>query len=220
MRAWVFGWSADDRVLEIVQMLTDDIFDAEFVKFGEPQKFPVKFRTALMFLGSVSSLYHISEFHPYIRTLKIRKVRSLDLLSILLSKSGKLNQNHSIYYVFHELCSKQWIFAHHKPHSIDWIHMDKSMYRVCKSYDRWSFSRCGKDLNDLLLLSSIVLSFMFNDPIKAFHLVKEDGLEIFKCQVFPDHCHSLQPSETTGPLFCVSIFQEPEVAKAQIWRIR
>jgi hypothetical protein len=89
-----------------------------------------------------------------------------------------------------------------------------------KSYDRWSFSHCDKDLNDLLLISSIMFSFMSNDSIKAFHLIDEEGLEIFKCQVFPDHCHSLQSSETTGSLFCASIFQEPEVAKAQTWRIR
>jgi hypothetical protein len=48
---------------------------------------------------------------------------------------------------------------------------------------------------------------MLNDIIKTFHLIKENGLEIFKCQVFPDRCQNLRPSEMAGPLSCALIFQ-------------
>jgi hypothetical protein len=80
-----------------------------------------------------------------------------------------------------------------------------------ENFRPWSFSTCGKDSDNLLLLFNIVLSFVFNDPVKTFHPGEEDGLEAFECLIFPDCCHDLQPSETANCSSCASTFQKPEV---------
>jgi hypothetical protein len=48
---------------------------------------------------------------------------------------------------------------------------------------------------------------MLNDPIKTFHPIEENELEVSECQIFSDRCHGLQPSETAGLLSCASTVQ-------------
>jgi hypothetical protein len=55
-------------------------------------------------------------------------------------------------------------------------------------------SSSGKDWNDIFLLLHVVLSFVLDNLIKMFNLIKEDGLDLFECQVFADRWHSVRSS--------------------------
>jgi hypothetical protein len=74
----------------------------------------------------------------------------------------------------------------------------------CRSH---FISPCDKDSDDLLMLINVIFSTMLSDLFKISNPIEEDGLGVFECLVFPDLCHSLQPSKMACPLFYAQAFQ-------------
>jgi hypothetical protein len=74
-----------------------------------------------------------------------------------------------------------------------------------------------------LMSDDVAFSPVRNDPLKAFHPIEEDALELVECHSILDQCNSLHNffNRLECAILHVSLqhSKEPKVARTQIWRI-